>query len=170
MKNIFLRIVAIAFLFTSAGCLKGSDEEQKCNYDPCAFKAPAGEVDALRQHLAANNITATEHCSGLFYIIENPGTGKTPEACYSVAANYKGMLLDGSVFDQSTQGPITFGLNRVIRGWTNGLPLIKQGGRIILYIPPSLGYGAEEKRDAQGVVRIPANSNLVFEVDLVAVQ
>lgn len=166
MKKILFGIIAIAFLFTSAGCLKGV-EEQKCNYDDCAFKAPTGEVEALRQYLASNNITATEHCSGLFYVIENPGTGKNPEACFRVSVNYKGMLTDGTVFDQSQQ-PVTFGLNQVVRGWTNGVPLVKVGGRIILYIPPSLGYGAQEIRDGQGTVRIPANSNLVFEVDVLA--
>jgi len=170
MKNILLYAFAAAMLFTSTGCLKGVDNDQNCTYDPCAFKAPVAEIEALRQHLTTNGINATEHCSGLFYVIENPGSGKTPQACFSVAANYKGMLLDGTVFDQSTQGAITFGLNQVIRGWTNGLPLIQQGGRIILYIPPSLGYGAQDVRDRDGVVRIPANSSLVFEVDLVAVQ
>lgn len=168
MKNKIFRLLILAFLFTAAGCFKNLDE-QKCEYDPCSFKAPSGEVTALREYLASKNITATEHCSGLFYVIENPGTGKTPEACSAVSANYKGMLTDGSVFDQSTT-PATFSLSGVIRGWTNGVPLIKQGGRIILYIPPSLGYGAQEVRDGSGVVRIPANSNLVFEVDLVAVQ
>lgn len=168
MKNIIFRILVFAFLFTSAGCLKGV-EDRKCNYDPCALKAPAAEVNALRTYLATNSITATEHCSGLFYSIENPGTGKTPEACYRVSVNYKGMLTDGTIFDQSQQ-PITFGLNQVIRGWTNGMPLVKEGGRIVLYIPPSLGYGSQAVRDDQGVVRIPANSNLVFEVDLLAAE
>ena len=168
MKNIIFRILVFAFLFTSAGCLKGV-EERKCNYDPCALKAPASEVEALRTYLATNNITATEHCSGLFYTIENAGTGKTPQACYRVSVNYIGMLTDGSVFDRSLQ-PVTFSLNGVIRGWTNGVPLVKEGGRVILYIPPSLGYGSQEVRDEQGVVRIPPNSNLVFEIDLLAAE
>ncbi|MGV3658184.1 MAG: FKBP-type peptidyl-prolyl cis-trans isomerase, partial [Chitinophagaceae bacterium] len=119
MKNILFGLIALFVLFTSTGCLKGVDE-QKCTYDACAFKAPAGEIEALRTYLSDNGINATEHCSGLFYSIENPGTGKTPQACYRVSVNYKGMLTDGTVFDQSQQ-PVTFGLNQVIRGWTNGL-------------------------------------------------
>ena len=167
MKNIFILFTA-AFLVTGfTGCLK-DPEPQVCEYDACKFKAPAAEVQALKDYLTANNITATEHCSGLYYRIENAGTGKTPQACGAVLANYKGMLSDGQVFDQSSS-PIEFALSGVITGWTNGVPLIKEGGRIVLYIPPSLGYGAQDRRDAQGVVRIPGNSTLIFEVDLIKV-
>lgn len=152
--------VALVFLLT--GCLKGSDN--KCQYDECALKAPAAEIQAVQDYLTANNITATQHCSGVFYRVENAGTGTRPNACSYVLANYKGMLTDGHVFDQSSQGPIAFSLDGVIRGWTNGLQQVKAGGRIILYIPPSLGYGSRAVGD------IPANSILIFEVDLVGVQ
>lgn len=168
MKNIFFAFIGTLLLTSFAGCLK-DPEEQKCEYDPCVFKAPAAEVQAVRDYLAANNLTATEHCSGLFYTIENAGTGRTPEACSFVFANYKGMLTDGSVFDQSTQ-PIGFSLGGVIQGWTNGLPLIKEGGRIILYVPPSLGYGSQDRRNGQGIVVIPGNSIMIFEVDLVGIR
>lgn len=168
MKNIFI-FLAVALLGTGfTGCFK-TPEEPVCEYDPCKFKAPAAEVQALKDYLTANSIIATEHCSGLFYIIENAGTGRTPQACNAVLANYKGMLDDGQVFDQSST-PIEFALNGVIQGWTNGVPLIKEGGRIILYIPPSLGYGTQEVRDRNGLVVIPANSNLVFEIDLMGVR
>lgn len=168
MKNIFLFLTVTLLATTFTGCLK-DPETPVCEYDPCKFKAPAAEVQALRDYLASNNITATEHCSGLFYVVENEGTGRKPEACGAVVANYKGMLTDGTVFDQSTS-PVEFGLTSVIQGWTNGVPLVKEGGRIILYIPPSLGYGAREVRDPNGNVRIPANSNLIFEVDLLGVR
>jgi FKBP-type peptidyl-prolyl cis-trans isomerase FkpA len=74
-----------------------------------------------------------------------------------VRATYIGKLTNGNQFDAGTAD---FGLNQVIRGWTNGIPLIKQGGKIHLYIPPSLGYGNQ----AQGP--IPANSILIFDVTL----
>ena len=167
MKNTFFAFIAALLLTGSAGCMK-DPEPQSCEYDPCAYKAPAAEVTALKDWLSANSIVATEHCSGLFYRIENAGTGATPKACSDVQANYKGTFKDGTSFDQSDR-PIEFNLGGVITGWTNGVPLIKEGGRIVLYIPPSLGYGAQDRRDAQGVVRIPGNSTLIFEVDLIKV-
>lgn len=168
MKNTFFAFIVALLLTGVTGCMK-DPEEQKCEYDPCAFKAPDAEIEAVQQYLASKNLTATQHCSGLFYTIENEGTGRTPEACSYVFANYKGMLTDGSVFDQSQQ-PIGFSLAGVIQGWTKGVPLVKEGGRIILYIPPSLGYGAQDRRNAQGIVVIPANSILVFEVDLASIR
>jgi FKBP-type peptidyl-prolyl cis-trans isomerase FkpA len=174
MKKIaFKFFMAAGLLLSLSGCFKNdNDEPQPCTYDACAFKAPASEVENVRSYLAANNINDTvEHCSGLIYRIVSAGTGKTPEACSNVFARYKGMLTDSSVFDQTTDQPVGFNLLGVIPGWTNGLPQIKEGGKIILYIPPSLGYGSQEIRDRQtGALKIPANSILVFEVELVAVQ
>lgn len=165
-----LRTIAfvLSLVFLLSGCLKES--ESRCDYDPCAYKAPAAEIQEVRDYLAANNLTATEHCSGLFYRIESEGTGAQPNACSYVVANYKGKFTSGAVFDESSQGPVGFYLNRVVQGWTNGLPLIKTGGRIILYIPPSLGYRDQDVKNQQGQVVIPANSMLVFEVDLLSVQ
>ena len=169
MKNSLFAFIASLSLITFTGCLK-NPEPQKCEFNPCGSKAPESEIAAVRAHLAANNLTATEHCSGLFYRIENDGTGNKPEACSNVFANYKGMLTDGSVFDQSQPPYASFNLTGVIQGWTIGVPLIKEGGRIILYIPPSLGYGNQDRRNGQGVVVIPANSIMVFEIDLVGVR
>ena len=170
MKSIVLRLLTATIIWsTFSGCFK-NEKEQPCEYDACATKAPPAEVQALREYLTTNNLTATEHCSGLFYRIENAGTGRNPEACSYVFAQYKGMLTNGNVFDQSTE-PIGFSLTQVIQGWTKAVPLIKEGGRIILYIPASLAYGNNERRNPQtGQVVIPANSNLIFEVNLVAVQ
>jgi FKBP-type peptidyl-prolyl cis-trans isomerase FkpA len=163
-KCLFVAATVIVF----AGCSK---DEAKCDYDPCAVVAPQTEIQSVKDYLSSKNITdAVQHCSGLFYRIENGGTGTMPQSCSNVAANYKGMLTDGRVFDQSAS-PATFNLQGVIKGWTNGLPLIKSGGRIILYIPPTLGYGSQEIRDQRtNDLRIPANSILIFEVDLVAAQ
>jgi FKBP-type peptidyl-prolyl cis-trans isomerase FkpA len=173
MKKIaFQLIMASGLLLSLSGCMKNESKvEQRCEYDACAFKAPAAEVQKVRDYLAANNITDTvEHCSGLIYTIVSEGTGKTPEYCSNVYARYKGMLTDSSVFDQSGEQPIGFNLQGVIPGWTNALPKIKEGGKMILYIPPSLGYGTQEIRDRQtGALKIPANSILVFEVELVSI-
>ncbi|MCU7549175.1 FKBP-type peptidyl-prolyl cis-trans isomerase [Chitinophagaceae bacterium LB-8] len=150
-------------LFT--GCLKNTGSEQKCTYDPCGAKAPSSEIQALKDTLANHGITATEHCSGLFYAIEEQGTGVAPTACSIVTVKYKGTLPNGTVFDQTaTDKTYTNYLSSLIRGWINGIPLIKTGGKIHLYIPPSLGYGNQQAGT------IPANSILFFDVELVAVQ
>ena len=164
--SVFVILAFSVFGFTS--CLKDA-EPQPCTYDSCALKAPAAEIAAVQAYLDSMNITGVnQHCSGLFYRIENPGTGIAPEACSAVNASYKGMLTNGTVFETQTTG-INFTLSSVIRGWTNGLPLIKEGGRIHLYIPPTLGYGTQERRDQSGALVIPANSILIFEVNLARV-
>jgi FKBP-type peptidyl-prolyl cis-trans isomerase FkpA len=162
MKKLFFLFGIVGFF---SGCMKNSDSEQKCNYDPCAYKVPATEIQALKDTLAKYNITATEHCSGLFYAIDNPGTGAVPTACSNVAVKYKGTFTNGTVFDETDPGEvISLPLSGVILGWTNGIPLIKTGGKVRLYIPPSLGYGKDDYRG------IPGNSILFFDVELVAVQ
>jgi FKBP-type peptidyl-prolyl cis-trans isomerase FkpA len=145
------------------GCLKNSDVANPCDYDPCEFPASDTEIQQVQAYLTANNITATQHCSGLFYNIEIPGSGPAPEVCSNITVNYEGRLVDGTVFDASSSA-VSFNLSQVINGWKNGLPLVKEGGRINLYIPPSLGYGST----AYG--NIPANSILIFKVELIDVQ
>lgn len=104
--------------------------------------------------------------SGLKYKILTPGTGKQPTAASTVVCHYRGWLDNGSEFDSSHGGaPIEFPLSGVIRGWTEGLQLVKEGGKIELEIPAELGYG---KRGAPPV--IPANATLHFEVELVKVK
>ena len=157
MKNIILALFVIA---SFSGCLKNSGQNEfTCNYNECSVKAPAAEIEQLRAYLASNNIMATEHCSGLFYVIDNPGTGNKPTACNSVLVNYEGRLTNGDTFDKSTS-PAAFSLTGVIRGFQNGVPLIKTGGKIRLFIPPSLGYGGAAQTS------IPANSILIFDVEL----
>jgi len=104
--------------------------------------------------------------SGLKYKILSPGTGKQPTASSTVVCHYRGWLDNGTEFDSSLGGePLEFPLNAVIRGWTEGLQLIKEGGKIELEIPSELGYG---KRGAPPV--IPANATLHFEVELLKVK
>lgn len=105
--------------------------------------------------------------SGLQYKVTKEGTGKQPKADSVVTVHYTGQLVDGKVFDSSLQRgePIEFPLNQVIPGWTEGLQLMKEGGKATLYIPSKLGYGE------QGVPgTIPANSTLVFDVELIKVK
>jgi FKBP-type peptidyl-prolyl cis-trans isomerase len=103
--------------------------------------------------------------SGLAYQCKKKGNGKKPTATDKVKVHYTGKLIDGTVFDSSVERgePITFPLNAVIAGWTEGLQLMDEGSRYILYIPSNLGYGD------QTMGTIPAGSTLVFEVELLEI-
>ena len=117
--------------------------------------------------LAANKekegVVETE--SGLQYKIEVEGAGISPEETDTVEVNYEGRLIDGTVFDSSYDRgeSVKFPLNRVIKGWTEGLTYAKEGGKIQLYIPAELGYGQ------RGTGPIPGNSTLIFDIELVKV-
>ena len=104
--------------------------------------------------------------SGLMYLVQKEGTGPAPTDSDTVVVNYKGSLINGTEFDNSySRGePLSFRLDGVIPGWTEGLKHIKEGGKIKLVIPPDLAYGKT------GVPGIPANSTLVFEVELLDVK
>ena len=103
--------------------------------------------------------------SGLQYKIIEAGNAVKPGPQDTVLVRYKGTLTDGTIFDQVTEDeePIRLTLDRVIAGWTEGLQLVGEGGKIQLYIPSELGYGAS------GSGSIEPNSTLVFDVDLVQV-
>jgi FKBP-type peptidyl-prolyl cis-trans isomerase FkpA len=162
MRNYFVYVFFIVALFS--GCIKGDTTQEVCNYDPCLQKAPASEIDAVKTYLNSQSITAEQHCSGLFYIIDAAGSGGTPTICDYIVAKYKGNFTNGNVFDQGQfSSPIQ--LNNLIAGWKNGIPLIKKGGKIRLFIPPSLGYGSQAYPSTSNPV-IPANSILIFEVEL----
>lgn len=104
--------------------------------------------------------------SGLKYKVVTEGTGASPKATDNVTVHYTGKLTNGQVFDSSvTRGePATFPLNQVIPGWTEGLQLMKEGGKTIFYLPSNLAYG---EMGAPGA--IPPNADLIFEVELIKV-
>ncbi len=103
--------------------------------------------------------------SGLQYKIVRQGEGPKPTAKSKVTVHYKGTLLDGTVFDSTEQTgqPISFGLDQVIRGWTEGLQLMNAGSKYIFYIPSELAYGDQ---GAGGV--IPGGATLIFEIELLS--
>lgn len=107
--------------------------------------------------------------NGLEFIEVVAGTGEQAEAGKTVSVHYTGKFEDGKVFDSSIPRgePITFQLGRgnVIKGWDEGIALMKVGGKAQLIIPPALAYG---ERGAGGV--IPSNATLVFDVELVDVK
>ena len=107
----------------------------------------------------------TELPSGLQYKMTREGTGKSPSATDKVTVHYRGTLLDGAEFDSSIKRgkPATFPLNGVIRGWTEGLQLMKEGAKYVFYIPSQLAYGD------RSIPGIPPGSTLIFEVELLKV-
>ena len=142
----------------AVGCKK--EEEEPCvEVTP---NVPPFEITTLRSYIQNNNITATEDSRGFFYRIETQGTGARPNQCSEIVIDYVGKLTTGGTFDSRTN--MSFSLRNLISGWRVGLPLINTGGRIVLYLPPSLGYGSS----ASG--SIPPNSILIFTIDLKSVE
>ena len=121
--------------------------------------------DFIKDFLAKNK-DAKKTESGLVYQVLKEGSDKKPTETDTVEVHYHGTLINGEVFDSSVDRgqKITFPLNRVIKGWTEGLQLIGTGGKIKLVIPPELGYG---KNGAPP--KIPGGATLVFEVELFAI-
>jgi len=167
------KILYVSFLLALVGfssCIKKSDVGVHCNYDECGLVVSAAETQTVEDYISTNNITgAVKHCSGMYYKVITEGTGVSPTACSAIAFTYKGYLTNGTVFDESSSA-VQYSLNALIRGWVNALPHIKSGGRIVMYIPPTLGYGAQPVGDPSSPKYIPANSMLIFEVDLLGVQ
>ncbi|MCP1660151.1 FKBP-type peptidyl-prolyl cis-trans isomerase [Neisseria perflava] len=118
----------------------------------------------LKENATKEGVKTT--ASGLQYKIKTEGTGKQPKASDVVTVEYEGRLIDGTVFDSSKQngGLVTFPLNQVIPGWTEGVQLLKEGGETTFYIPAKLAYG---EQGAGG--KIGPNSTLIFDVKLVKV-
>lgn len=172
MKKEFFSILVI-LSFLAGGCLKSGDNNnnQVCNYSDVAIVAPAAEVDSVQRYLTSKNIVASPNSSGLFYKVNNQGNGEAiVNLCSNVIVKYTGKLTNDSVFDSTGTNPALFKLGRVITGWQKGLPLISKGGKITLYIPPTLGYGNQDVKDNNGVVVIPANSILIFDIELVGIE
>ena len=118
----------------------------------------------LTENALKEGVTVTE--SGLQYEVLKMGKGKKPAATDRVKVHYHGTLTDGTVFDSSVERgePIVFGLNQVIKGWTEGVQLMPVGSKFRFYIPQELGYGA------QNAGSIPPYSTLIFEVELLGIE
>jgi len=128
--------------------------------------ANLGKSEAfLKENAAKEGVQVTD--SGLQYEVLSEGSGPKPSAGSQVTVHYIGTLADGTVFDSSVERgqPATFGLGQVIPGWTEGLQLMSLGAKYKFTIPPAIGYG---ERGAPP--RIPPNSALVFEVELLEIE
>ena len=129
----------------------------------------AGEQKAAGEKFLKENAQRAEvktTASGLQYEVLEATLGQKPKATDTVKVHYEGTLIDGTVFDSSYKRgePISFGLNQVIKGWTEGLQLMSIGSKYKLYIPYQLGYG-EQGAGAS----IPPYSTLIFTVELLGI-
>jgi FKBP-type peptidyl-prolyl cis-trans isomerase FkpA len=149
MKMRFILLISAVLFLTN--CSKKKEEQSKI------------DKDLIEVYILDNNLDARSTSSGLYYTVDSLGSGNQPNAASSVTVAYKGYLTNGTVFDESDSLGISFALNNVIEGWTEGIPLFKEGGAGTLIIPSALGYGD------RAVGTIPANSVLIFDIHLIEV-
>lgn len=116
----------------------------------------------IEQYITENNLNAQRSDSGLYYVINELGNGVQPNTSSNVTVAYKGYFTDNSIFDQSVEG-ISFSLQQVIPGWTEGITYFKEGGAGILLIPSNLGYGPSGREG------IPGGAVLIFDINLISV-
>lgn len=151
-----LKTSAVFLLLVLVGCTYQSE-------DPAAYAAWKGD-NFLKYNATKEGVESLP--SGLQYRVIREGTGAKPGYSDKVTVHYRGTLIDGTEFDSSYNrgAPATFPLNRVIKGWTQGLGLMREGSKWELYIPSNLAYGAQGSGE-----NIGPNETLIFEVELIKV-
>ena len=154
-------LLLLAFVFSS--CKK----DDGCTSEPnlqVSQEQLALDIAAIDAFLTDKGITVQTDDTGIRYVITKEGTGAKADFCSIATVTYTGKLMSsGEVFD-SRDTPISFPLRNLITGWQIGIPKVKSGGSITLYIPSVYAYGARENGD------IPANSNLIFEITVMGVR
>ncbi|MEQ8703588.1 MAG: FKBP-type peptidyl-prolyl cis-trans isomerase [Phaeodactylibacter sp.] len=192
-----LRLLLLPFLFALlAGCSgAGSDHNTQAPPAPPEPAAPAVNEDEAIMQLSAYLIAAPATLaeeqqnaivnyaideiiplqrtnSGLFYRILDPGNGQPLKWGDYVRAHYKGYMLNGKVFDSSYRKdrPMKFYIGNMIDGWNEGLQLIKEGGRMQLFVPSQLGYKERGVPNGKDGYLIPPDTPLVFEVEVLSVE
>ncbi len=176
MKKIQILAMALLVAAGMSSCSNNKKAEAAAETaEPQAeYVAPAPDYselatafrDSSKKSDVATDTTYAVTPSGLKYMILTEGKGKQPTAESSVTVHYTGELLNGEVFDSSVSRgePATFPLNRVIPGWTEGLQLMKEGGKAVFYIPSNLAYGP-----AGAPPMIGPDEDLIFTVELISV-
>jgi FKBP-type peptidyl-prolyl cis-trans isomerase FkpA len=159
MKHLLTALVALT-LFIS--CNKNKEVTNEVTKEETVDVVAKNDKE-ITDYIAKNKLKAEKSDSGLYYVINEPGTGAQPTAKSNVTVAYKGSFTNGSIFDQSGPEGISFGLDQVIKGWTEGIPHFKAGGSGILLVPAHLGYGNETMGP------IPGGSALIFDVKLISV-
>ena len=164
MNKKFLAILALPVLIIA--CAKETDPYVCTPANP-SVNVPDSQVTQLQTYLAGKGLmgSVTRSDNDFYYKIDDAGTGILPNTCSDVTVTYEGKLTNDITFTSASEGtnPATYTLNRLIPGWQFGLQLLKKGGKITLYLPPALGYGAS------GSGPIPGNSILIFKISLIDV-
>jgi len=155
MKYSFLVLISVLFISCS-----NNDSEQE-PVVPIDYSAQ-NETE-IKAYIEENNLDAKRTDTGLYYVINEEGTGKQPTINSNVTVAYKGLLTNKKVFDQSLETGASFNLKDLIKGWQQGIPYFKEGGSGTLLIPAHLGYGSYKNNS------IPAGSVLIFNVKLISV-
>ena len=150
MKKYVLIVLAFTLLSSCNNSDDNIDYKEKNNNEIIAY-------------IDKNNLDAQKSSSGLYYVIDELGSGQQPTATSNVTVAYKGYFLDGKTFDQSDANGISFGLHQVIKGWTEGITYFKEGGKGKLLVPSHLAYGN------QGRPGIPGGAVLIFDIHLISV-
>ncbi len=156
MKHIFSALLVMTLFISCSNDKPSSLTPPKTDYT-------VENEKEIKDYIAKNKLTAFATESGLYYVINEPGTGAQPTGTSSVTVAYKGYYTNGQIVDQSTAAGATFSLTKVIKGWTEGIPLFKEGGSGILLIPSHLAYGSFNNNG------IPGGSVLIFDVKLIKV-
>lgn len=146
-------LLLLPFLFLLLSCNK--DDNSQAETDD----------KIIQDYLTENNIEATKHSSGLYYIITTEGAGNHPDISSKVTVRYKGKLTNETIFDQTAGNETaTFWLSNLIEAWQIGIPLLKVEGKGTFFVPSAIGY------KNQATANIPANSVLIFDIELVNFQ
>ncbi len=145
-------LLALLFIFF----MSCSDDDKTVDYVSLNDKE-------IQDYLEENDLQAEKSNSGLYYIIDSEGSGVQPTTTDEVRVAYKGYFTNGDIFDQSPSEGISFNLQQVIKGWTEGITYFKEGGSGMLLVPSHLAYGSENYRG------IPGGSVLIFEINLIGV-
>ena len=152
-------------------------QEEQAKQNASAVNVPDADDKALQVYFTQHHITPIKTKTGLYYSIQKEGIGPLAAAGDNVVINYTGTLLDGTRFDSNTDSafmhlqPLNFvlGAGRVIKGWEEGITYLNPGSKAYFYIPSALAYGAQSRPgSAANPKGIPANSILVFDVELVS--
>ena len=188
MKKTFRTAIAATTVVATALCVASCGKQKPSSEDSAAVDSLVGMVmqeqadSAIAAEAAADGSTNMADYnaaffkgnsgyqttpSGLKYVTVVEGTGASPKETDVVTVHYTGRLLDGTVFDSSVERgePTSFPLQMVIKGWTEGLQLMKVGGKTVFYIPSNLAYGEQGTPGGP----IGPNADLIFEVELLGV-
>ncbi len=164
MNKLLLNVIAMTLAFSFVSCAAVKKEVQKEEMSVEEQNLNEGKA-FLAENKKKAGVTTTS--SGLQYEVLTQGNGPKPTASDSVKVHYEGTLINGTVFDSSYKRgqSISFPLNGVIRGWTEGVQLMNVGSKFRFYIPSDLAYGV------RGAGRdIGPNSTLIFDVELLGIE